>query len=462
MKGFAGFVKTYRAGIAAAAVLGCLLALPPAAGSAARQGIGVTPLEDDFGGGTAPGYESLPTDPSQTAPGQTAPENGAPGQTVPGSPDGYGAPPSSAGQPPYKDGMVMAYLVELMRKQNRPCPSGVTPPAPPPLVFSEPLCRVAEAVGNGSDFPSAYEAQGIYASHWRMFSAPDQPAQQVATRLRAQHCEALLEPHTHIGAWLGPQGWRIVLATLVAKPDPGSALAPAEGSEPALPVPANDAHSGQGAAPPPVSTLATAPAAVAGFLAAQGPPATAASDPAKTPGAEAQPAAAPVTPSVSGTQTPTGAAPDGIPRQEARAMFQRINDLRAKGGSCLGKAMKPAPPLAFDSILQAAAEKDAAGAAARGGFSAAAGSPSGTIQGTETYPGAKVAKLYGISSPPPAAMLDVWLVSPPRCETLLSPDYDDIGVAYDGRYWVVMMGQRARGVPSPEIPASQQGRAVMP
>lgn len=442
MKCFADFDGKGRAGITTIVVLVCLLALSPATANAAQPGLVVTPLDDDFGGGTASGYDSSPMAPDRAQPGQTDPGQPPPAGTSV-NPGGDGPLPPQMGQSSYKDGMVMAYLVDLMRKQNMPCPSGSTPPAPPSLIFSEPLCRVAEAVGNGSEFPAAYEAQGIYASHWRMFSAPNQPAQQVATRLRAEHCETLLEPHTHIGAWLGPQGWRIVLATLTNKPEPDLVINPS-------------APAGDGAAPAPssqISTPATAPAAVAGLLATPAPPGASVSSqtPAQTP-AVPVPAAAPA----------VADSGDKAVGQEARAMFLLINELRAKGGSCLGKPMKAAAPLTFDSTLQAAAEKGAADAAAKEGFGAASGSSRGEIKGTESYPGAKVAKLYGISAPPASTMADVWRLSPQFCEVLLSPEYDDIGVAYDGRYWVVLMGQKSKGVPSPEIPASRQKQTSMP
>ncbi|MCC8194417.1 MAG: CAP domain-containing protein [Deltaproteobacteria bacterium] len=475
-----------------------ILALVPATSDAAQQrGIVVTPLGDD-GVGTqpspTPGEDGLLPGQSGTG-GQARTEHGdgiAAGDLGASSPDGAAA--SLPDEPPsYKDGIVMAYLVELMRKQGRPCPSGATPPVPPSLLFSEPLCRVAESVGKGVPFPAAYEEQGLYASRWRMFSAADQPAQTVATRLRAEHCEALLEPHTHIGAWHGPGGWRIVLATLAEKPpvDAGTgnaAVPPAENAEDAPTGGAGSSpavHPAPTGAPGRVSVAGGPVAAPAEGRAepAPGPGTSAASQDAPRPGLPPLAAMAPgipsdtAPPSVSpspaesaraepyavtvgeGAASPPAFSPPPPPAsgdpatgQEARALFRLMNDLRAKGGSCLGKPARTAPPLAFNPGLQAAAEKEAAAAAAQGGFGTILGASPDTVGGTVYYPGARMTKLTATSRPPASVVLDVWMVSPTRCETLLSPDYQDAGAAYSDGYWVVLLGQRVPPASSPNSP----------
>lgn len=360
---------------------------------AAKPGLVVTPLDEGVqspgsGGVSTPG-QGGGNDAVRSEPGSepgSGPGSGA--ETVPGSAPGMDGEVMQAfpEQPSYKDGIIMAYLIELMRKQDKPCPSGAKPSVPPSLLFSEPLCRVAEKVAQGAAFPAAFEEQGIYASHWRMFSAGDQPAQTVAMRLRAEHCEALMEPYTHIGAWHGPSGWRIVLGTLTDKPPVKLNIVP---SDDAAPTPAT-----------------------------------------------------PATPAPGGPATPVAPAVAGDAGQEARAIFLLMNDIRAKGGSCLGQPSRTAPPLTFNAALQTEAEKDAADAASKGSFGAVLGVSPDIPSGTVNYPGSKVTKLTAASRSPASVVVDTWMVSPTHCTTLLSPNYLDVGAAYVDGYWVILMGQR--------------------
>ena len=511
----------------ACVTLGLMFALACVPGfSFAAQGKGlvVTPLGDDTGGasgqdngGRLPG-ESVPffNQGGASGQGQTPPVSGESAGDLGTSAYGTGPVLQLKESPSYKDGIIMAYLVELMRKQDKPCPSGAKPPVPPSLLFSEPLCRVAETVGKGGDFPAAYEEQGIYASRWRMFSAADQPAQQVAQRLRAEHCEALLEPHTHIGAWLGPGGWRIVLATLTNKPAAPPAVpsteappttpptAPEGGAQPApeavprvapqavpaLPAPVPVPSQPSGAAPAaaaPATPSGQAPPTLEYAVPAANAPNSADAAPAQSSGPAAPHGTAPrpgLTPlagmplaavPVPGAAAPAEAAPaPAMPAQtvpipaaspapapaetgqEARALFQLLNDLRTKGGSCLGKPARTAPPLAFNAGLQAAAEKEAGDASTRGSFDAVLGvSPDAAGGGVRGYGGAKVSKLTAKSRPPASVVLDVWMVSPTRCDMLLSPDYQDVGAAYVDGHWVLLMGQRAGAAPEPAKKAGQ-------
>ena len=476
-----------------------LIAVPAIAFAAQNRGLVVTPL-DEGGGVSAPLAQpgAQPGEqPGGQSGGQPSPSTPAAGttDTAPGMAPGAegGMMPAFPEQPSYKDGIVMAYLVELMRKQDKACPSGTRPPVPPSLLFSEPLCRVAESVGKGAEFPAAYDEQGIYAARWRMFSASDLPAQTVATRLRAEHCEALLEPYTHIGAWRGPSGWRIVLATLTDKPQPelitpGAAstapdapqAVPAPGAESAVPASAPAAGKPiayKPAATPeelviavPVKTPAASaqkPAAPAGHATPTPAAATAAlvpldsiPDPAPTSAVTpTAPATAPTAPDTSGV-APFMAGPDPAPAtsapvpaqaqggQEARALFSLINDLRVKGGSCLGRASVTAPPLSFSSALQVEAEKSAADAAAKGAFSSQLGIPQDHAAGAPAYPGVKVSKLTAASRAPVSAVLDVWMVSPTRCDSLLSSDFTEAGAAYVDGYWVLLLGQRTGSAPA--------------
>ena len=450
-----------------------LTQIPQSSFAAQSDGLVVTPLGDG-GNGVAQGGEAVEGDTSLSSQsGSAEPSSPAFGDGSPAGNRDTGVSADATIQlsdepPSYKDGIVMAYLVELMRKQGKPCPSGSMPQIPPSLLFSEPLCRVAEAVGGGEDFPSAFESQGLYALRWRMFSATDQPAQVVATQLRAEHCEALLEPHTHIGAWHSLEGWRIVLATLTDKPpvppaaepqavtpDGGAAVPESPGpSAPAqaMPIPAPAAVPGPApaekklpAAPGPsleyaVPTSAPRPdlpslaemRAESTAPSAQKTPVAASSLPQETFFAEPKPDSA-----------PTPAMPDdAMFSREAQALFRLMNELRVNGGVCSGKPVQTAPPLVVHPSLQAAAEREAGEAAARGSFGIMLGVSPDIDGASVNYSGVKVSKLTGSSRPSAPVMLDVWKVNPTRCNMLLSSEYTDVGTAYVDGYWVVLMGQR--------------------
>lgn len=393
----------------------CIASLAVGADNAAfaatgnASGMTVAPLADDFGGRVPAGS------------GPTAGLTAGPG----------------AGQRQYRDGTVLAYLIELARKQDRPCPSGVTPPAPPALTFSEPLCRVAEAVAKGEDVRAAMAGQGLYATRWRTFSAGDSPAPVVANSLREKHCEALLEPQTHIGVVHGPAGWSVVMAELTARPSvEEGAAASLEGStaEPG----AAGAAAGSGIIP---AAAAAAPASAPVPAIANSPAAGGATAPlpgeAEVPGLVAQPS-----------------EPDKVPgdvEQEARKLFMRINAQREKGGSCLGRAASPVPPLAFDPVLQSAAELAATEMAAKGVTDRTRGT-SGAIAGTGAYTGGQVTELTAKTgaSASASAIVDIWMLNPNDCGVLFSPLFTDAGVAHIGGNWVVLLGAKGKGVPSPE------------
>lgn len=392
-----------------------LVLLPPPCAVAAQKGsyLDAAPLADDYGGGRAP-VVSLPSEV---------------GSEIPADAEAVRNPiaPSTA-VPAANDGAVMAYLIELARKQGKACPSGETPPLPPPLLFSEPLCRVAGAVAEGADPMEAIGAQGLYAARWRTFSAPDYPAQRVVSALRHSHCEALMEPHTHVGAARGANGWSIILAELTQRP-PVEERASDSAASPEMLVP-----------PAVLPATAQTPEA-SGATAATG------DKSASLPGEGDAPLL--FAKAESGERDKAA----GVTGQEARALFILVNELREKGGSCLGKPAVTAPPLNFNPVLQAAAEASVVEAAAAAGFGESQRNPD-RILGLEAYEGTQATKLYAVTSATASAVLDVWMLSPDRCKTLLSPMLTDMGVAASNGHWVVILGGKGKGVPSPEPPGA--------
>lgn len=387
-------------------------------GASKGAGITVTPLDDEFAGQSAPLHTPPgPIGQSAGRPSGASGNEGAPGAAgVNGEYGGNadaGTPPAGNGHASSgsltpggdtQDSLVIAYLVDLARRQNKPCPSGATPPAPPSLMFSEPLCKAAQAVQGGAEPLAAMTEQGVHAARWRMFSAENAPAQRVVNGLRQAHCEALLEPYTHIGAYRDSGGWKIILATLGEKPAGGEA-APAQEA-------AQTAGENNRAPQQPANTAASA--ALAGEATAV----------ALLGGLE--------------PKEPERAA--GISGQEARSLFMLLNDLRAKGGTCFNKKLPPAPALTFDAALQALAEKDAQTPPASGSL------PDPTTG--MLYKGSNVTKLTLKANSHASVALDVWMLGPSQCEALLSPLFTDVGAAYEDGRWVLMLGGMNKGVPS--------------
>ncbi len=145
--------------------------------------------------------------------------------------------------------------------------------------------------------------------------------------------------------------------------------------------------------------------------------------------------------------------------QEVRALFQVLNEIRAKGGSCIGQPARTAPPLVFNGQLQTSAERAAVEAAAKGGFEDMSTQDAKANIGARDYPASKIAKLIAVSRSPASVVADIWMINPSRCGMLLSPDFEDIGVAFSDGYWVVLLGEKAKGVPSRERPVSPQDGA---
>lgn len=448
----------FRARTARVIVLTALAAavtFAPVSFAARPGGLQSVPLTDDYGGGASPG--NAPAAPAPGTPMQTAPVSPAPAAQPQGVPSGApaGTPTVRANTGGGNDAAVLAYLIELARKQGKPCPSGSTPPVPPSLTFSEPLCRAAESLSQGTDAPSAFAAQDVHVAKWRTFSAPDYPAQSVAAALRQSHCEALLEPFTHIGVSRNAKGWNVILVELAEKPSGDAApVAPADSAASAPAAAARPSAQFSAQAAP----QNAAPAAAAAPLASSAAPSavSAASEPVVLPG---QPvslpgeAEAPSRLAVPAPNEPDKAA--GFTGQEARTLFVLLNEKRAKGGVCYGKVMPPAPPLAYQADLQSAAEAGAAESRAKSGSALAPLS-------LPLYSGTNVTKLHAVTEARPAAVLDVWMMNPANCEAVYSPVFSDAGVGFADGHWVVLIGGTGRGVDSPEPPGAAAKEGLEP
>ena len=321
-----------------------------------------------------------------------------------------------------ESGTVLAYLIELYRKQNKPC-GDRTMPQPPALTYSVPLREAARelAMGGGRDLQAILAAQNLKASHFHTFTAGEAKAEDAMARLKADHCVALLEPYTHIGAVRENERWWVVMATLASLPaqTDGNATAPAMNS--AQPAP-GASGAAQGAVPgTPVLGGATGPATAAPVPAPQ----------SAAPAAKARPV----------VQSP-----------DAKAISARINAIRANGVSCGGKHKAPAPALASSPALVRAAQGHAVDMATKGYFGAT--SPDGvTLENrvhTENYAWSLVTELISKGPPPASAVVDLWLSTPSQCEQIMDPSFSEMGVGMSGEYWTLILGKPTAGVPSLE------------
>ncbi len=401
----------------------CLLAVLVQGPAAAAEGaVGVSPLQDDRRTpAAAPSNvpEAQPPVPFEAPP--PAQRESAP-PSPPVQPGASSAPSSGSAfdESTPQSGTVLAYLIELTRRQNKPCPSSAALPAPPPpLIFSEPLCAVARETANGGDVAAILAAKGLRAARWRSFSAAEVSPQEAVDRLRADYCEALMADVTHIGAIREKGRWWVVMAALARSGSRNATIPPTAG---AAPAPQTRSDQPAGSSVP----QATAPAAAA-------------------------------------SATLAGAAPG--PGREGEAMLALLNDVRAKGATCRGKAMPPARALTVSPRLEQIARKHAADMAEKKYFSTV--SPTGMNLEKrameEKYPWKAITELIAKGPPPASAVLDLWLSSPNQCEQLMDPTLRDAGIGFQNEYWALVMGLEAAGanLPPNEEPAGYANNGTL-
>ncbi len=406
---------------------GCLLAValcvsPAPAAEREAASVGVSPLQDDrrpppvsepqtsvpFGAG-ASDQTGTASSGGSSASAPSSSGSGASGSATP--------PPAASGVSPtgsevqeerQQSGTVLAYLIELMRRQNRPCPSGpVSQNPPPPLVFSEPLCAAAREASAGGDVGAILAARGLRVTRWRSFSAAEVEPQDAVNRLRADYCEALMTDMTRIGAVREGGRWWVVMASFSSGASARNATSPAGGSFP---------PAGISSAPP-----------------------------------------------VRNGQT---VVPPGQGK-EADALLALLNDVRVKGATCRGKALPPAGALKINAKLNQAARKHAEDMAAKNYFGTV--SPTGMNLEKrameEQYPWRAITELIAKGPPPASAVLDLWLSSPAQCEQLMDPNLADAGIGYSKDYWTLVMGLEASGAnlpPNDEPPGYANNGTLKP
>lgn len=167
----------------------------------------------------------------------------------------------------------------------------------------------------------------------------------------------------------------------------------------------------------------------------------------------AQRAAAPVRPAqpaVVAQVRPDLSASCGIPRLREK-MLDEVNAARASGWSCGARRMPPAPPLAWNEALSAAATKHSADMAGRDYFAHASpeGQRIGARAAAEGYRWRTVGENIAGGDRSVEIVVRGWLASEGHCRNIMNPEFTDIGAACAeragstwGTYWTMVLGRQ--------------------
>lgn len=138
----------------------------------------------------------------------------------------------------------------------------------------------------------------------------------------------------------------------------------------------------------------------------------------------------------------TAVAPSAEPASP-QAMLKAVNDLRARGCRCGLKQMPPAPPLSWDNRLAQAARRHAADMAQQGFFShqGSDGSKVSTRARDTGYQWRHIGENIAYNYPDAEAVVQGWQESPSHCKNMMGADFQQMGAAYQGKYWVQVLGR---------------------
>jgi uncharacterized protein YkwD len=127
--------------------------------------------------------------------------------------------------------------------------------------------------------------------------------------------------------------------------------------------------------------------------------------------------------------------------------LELANALRKKGAICGSKTMLPVNALTRNAALEKTAELHAKDMYQKNYFSHQ--SPSGTGPGQRAQSQQYNYKFIGeniymgyYASGDSAEAFEAWMNSPPHCENMMSPKFTEVGLAFENRYWVQVLGSR--------------------
>ena len=123
-------------------------------------------------------------------------------------------------------------------------------------------------------------------------------------------------------------------------------------------------------------------------------------------------------------------------------MLDAVNDARASGRTCGAVPFGPAPPLAIEGRLTAAAQGHAADMLATGELSHTGSNGSSLKDRVEDqrYQWSRLAENVAWGFEDVATVVDGWLGSPGHCENMMDPDLTELGVGRADLYWVQVFG----------------------
>ncbi|MCB0584932.1 MAG: CAP domain-containing protein [Phaeodactylibacter sp.] len=128
----------------------------------------------------------------------------------------------------------------------------------------------------------------------------------------------------------------------------------------------------------------------------------------------------------------------------ASQMLDEVNALRESGCRCGSQWMPPAPPLSWNNQLASAARRHA-GDMNRNGFFNHRGSDGSTMSQRATeagYSWRAIAENIAWGHPDVSAVVRGWKDSPGHCENMMSREYEEMGAAKAGLYWVQDLGKQ--------------------
>ncbi len=143
----------------------------------------------------------------------------------------------------------------------------------------------------------------------------------------------------------------------------------------------------------------------------------------------------------SGTPEGSGA---GTATVNKTVLLQLVNEARKKGCQCGDTYYNPAPPLAWNDKLEAAALAHTKDMSEKNYFSHT--SPDGSNAGVRIQRAGYAWSTYGeniaFGHTSEQDVVKGWLSSPGHCKNIMSSYYKEMGVARTGKYWAQEFGAR--------------------
>lgn len=125
-------------------------------------------------------------------------------------------------------------------------------------------------------------------------------------------------------------------------------------------------------------------------------------------------------------------------------LLNHINEVRTRGCRCGRRSYPAAPPLRWNEKLETAARRHARDMSRNDFFDhrGSDGSDIGDRISAAGYRWGAVAENIAWGDLTPETVIEGWFDSPGHCRNLMNPDYEETGVAWEGKYWVQKLGSR--------------------